>query len=102
MTQNTMSGVCAVADGRRARALGRMWSMETLWRLTHDGLSDEVVATVTRVGSTCHLAIVSGVEGAIMEESYADIDTLLREAKERRIELESQGWSGDDGESPQD
>ena len=69
--------------------------MDTLWRLTHDALSDEVVATVTRVGSMCHLTIVSGVEGSIMEESYADIDTLLREAQERRNELEQQGWSGD-------
>ena len=55
-----------------------MWSMDTLWRLTHDALSDEVVATVTRVGSMCHLTIVSGVEGSIMEESYADKPLLYR------------------------
>lgn len=82
------------------RGVGKMWSMDTLWRLTHDALSDEVVATVTQVGSMCHLTIVSGVEGSIMEESYADIDTLLREARERRVELEQQGWSGSD-DSPE-
>jgi hypothetical protein len=65
-----------------------------LWRLTHDGLSDEVVATVTRVGDMYRLAIVSGVEGSIMEESYPDIEALLREASEQRFELERQGWGG--------
>lgn len=67
----------------------------TLWRLTHDALSDEVVATVSRVGEMCRLAIVSGVEGAIFEESYPDIETLMREAKDQRIELERQGWAED-------
>ena len=68
----------------------------TLWRLTNDVLSDEVVATVTRAGETCRLAIVSGVEGSIFEESYPDLETLLVDAHEHRIELERQGWTGDD------
>ena len=68
----------------------------TLWHLTNDVLSDEIVATVTSVGESCRLAIVSGVEGSIFEESYPDIETLLLDAKEHRIELERQGWTGDD------
>ena len=68
----------------------------TLWRLTNDVLSDEVVATVTRAGETCRLAIVSGVEGSIFEESYPDLETLLVDAQEHRIERERQGGTGDD------
>ena len=71
----------------------------TLWHLTNDVLSDEVVATVTRAGETCRLAIVSGVEGSIFEESYPDLETLLVDASEHRIELERQGWTGDDAEA---
>jgi hypothetical protein len=74
-----------------------MNDVDTLWRLINDVLSDEVVATVTRSGGTCRLAIVSGVEGSIFEESYPDIETLLQDAREHRIELERQGWT-EDGE----
>ena len=76
--------------------------VKTLWRLSHDALSDEVVAIVTQVGDRCHLAIVSGVEGSIMEDSYADLETLLHEAQERRVELEQQGWSGGDDDSQEE
>jgi hypothetical protein len=71
----------------------------TLWHLTNDVLSDEVVATVTRAGEICRLAIVSGVEGSIFEESYPDLETLLLDANEHRIELERQGWTGGDQEA---
>lgn len=68
----------------------------TLWRLTNDALSDEVVASVIRAGEACRLAIVSGVEGAIFEESYPDIETLMLDATDQRIELERQGWTEDE------
>jgi hypothetical protein len=65
----------------------------TLWRLINDVLSDEAVATVTKIGGRCRLAIVSHVEGAMFEEWYPDVETLTREATDQRIELERQGWA---------
>jgi len=70
--------------------------VRTLWRLTNEALSDTVVATATEAGGQCHLTIVSGVEGSIMDASYPDVETLLREASDHRMELERQGWEPTD------